>query len=286
MMIQRTRHSLSLHTIILSIASLLLPRSQRAEWLGEWKSELWYALQSSGNVPRHKCWDRTALLFCLGSFKDAIWLRRNSCNPNTHQHRLLQTPLKCLFFLATMAAITTCDFFHSDGLYQAILRNRGVVTTSQILLVVLALVGVRATTSFALSDCPTKPNSFARASRIQRWMFLGIKFVLVLLIVFCGTLELTPIISATGFQPHVTLIVYVLAFRWALIDQRRRCPVCLRILSNPARIGQPSQILTGWYGTEYFCEKGHGLMYVPEIRTTYSKQRWLDLDASWGNLFS
>jgi hypothetical protein len=30
----------------------------------------------------------------------------------------------------------------------------------------------------------------------------------------------------------------------------------------------------------------HGLLHVPEIPTTYSTQRWQDLDPSWGSLFS
>jgi len=30
----------------------------------------------------------------------------------------------------------------------------------------------------------------------------------------------------------------------------------------------------------------HGLLDVPEIPTTYSTQRWQDLDPSWGSLFS
>jgi hypothetical protein len=278
--------SLSLHSIILSSASLLVPRRHRSEWLDEWKSELWYVLQNAENVPRHKSWHRTALLFCLGSFKDAIWLRRNFRSPNLNGHQLLQSPLKCLLFLAAMAAIATFRFFRSDGLHQTILRDPRIVLASQILLLVLALVGVRATTTFALGDGHTPPQSRSRANRFQRRIFLGAKFSLILLIVFCGALDFTPIIGATGFQPHITLVVYVLAFRWAFIDQRRRCPVCLRRLSNPARIGQPAQILTGWYGTEYFCEKGHGLMYVPDITTTYSTQRWLDLDSSWNNLFS
>jgi hypothetical protein len=285
-MSQHKRDSFSLHSIILSSASLLLPRPHRAEWLAEWGSELWYVLQSSENEPRHKFWDRTGLLFCLGSFKDAIWLRLNACDPNIRERRLLRTPLKCLLLLAMVAAITTCIFFRSDSLYQTISRDAGTAIASQILLVVLAFVGVRATTSFALGDSYTTPQSPVRANQLWRRLFLGTKFALILLIVFCGTLDLTPIINATGLQPHITLTVYVLAFRWAFIDQRRRCPVCLRILSNPARIGQPSQILTGWYGTEYCCEKGHGLMYVPEITTTYSAQRWLDLDSSWSNLFS
>ena len=74
-------------------------------------------------------------------------------------------------------------------------------------------------------------------------------------------------------RPQATLIGYVLAFRWVLIDQRRRCPVCLQLLINPIRIGQPSHIMLDWYGTELMCSKGHGLMHVPETPTSsYSTQ--------------
>ncbi len=55
-----------LQHIILHVASLLAPSDQRAEWLEEWRSELWY-------VPR-----RGATRFCLGAFRDALWLRRNN----------------------------------------------------------------------------------------------------------------------------------------------------------------------------------------------------------------
>ena len=113
-MLKRKRHSLSPHSAILSSASLLLPRSHRAEWLAEWNSELWYVLQSSDTEPCNKFWDRTGLLFCLGSFKDAIWLRLNACDPNIRERRLLRTPLKCLLLLAMVAAITTCTFFRSS----------------------------------------------------------------------------------------------------------------------------------------------------------------------------
>jgi len=47
-------------------------------------------------------------------------------------------------------------------------------------------------------------------------------------------------VSSELIQPYVWA-VYLLAFRWALIDQRQRCPVCLRLLTSPTRIGAPSQ---------------------------------------------
>ena len=86
---------------------------------------------------------------------------------------------------------------------------------------------------------------------------------------------------------HGFIVSSVVAMRWALADQRRRCPVCLRVLSNPTRIGGPSHVFLEWYGTELICVQGHGLLYVPEIPTScYSTQRWQYLDPSWSTLFS
>jgi hypothetical protein len=73
---------------ILRVASLLAPGNRRAEWVGEWQSELWY-------VPR-----RGATRFCLGAFQDAFWVRRN--NPRQAIH--LESSLHCLAFLAALAA--------------------------------------------------------------------------------------------------------------------------------------------------------------------------------------
>jgi len=83
--------------------------------------------------------------------------------------------------------------------------------------------------------------------------------------------------------PQFTLVAYFLAFRWAFLDQRQRCPVCLRLLSNPNRIGQLSQIFLERSGTEYFCINGHGSLYVPEFRTTFSAPCWSDQRQSCGN---
>jgi hypothetical protein len=57
------------------------------------------------------------------------------------------------------------------------------------------------------------------------------------------------------------------------------------VLTNPTSIGEPSRTLLEWYGTELICGRGHGLLHVPEIRNSYSEQRWLHLDSSWSSLF-
>ena len=56
--------------------------------------------------------------------------------------------------------------------------------------------------------------------------------------VFFGIYDLAPTIGPV--QPHAMLIGYILAFRWVLNDQRRRCPECLRRCGNPVHIGHPS----------------------------------------------
>jgi hypothetical protein len=69
---------------ILRMASLLAPSDQRAEWVKEWQSELWY-------IPRSR-----APLFCLGAFRDALWLRRNNLIPVKPTLIRLASPLQCL----------------------------------------------------------------------------------------------------------------------------------------------------------------------------------------------
>ena len=154
------------------------------------------------------------------------------------------------------------------------------------LIALFSLPIVSATTPLGLGDYPATGHAPLRAMRWRRWIFLGAKIALLLPIVCCGSLDLASIVPE-GFQPHGFVIGMIIALRWALIDQRRRCPVCLRLLSHPTRIGGPSHIFLEWYGTELICGQGHGLLYVPEIPTScYNTQRWQYLDASWSTLFS
>ncbi len=115
---------------------------------------------------------------------------------------------------------------------------------------------------------------------LRCWVFLAAKSVLLVLLVVFGVLDLG---SAGGF----VLFSSVWAFRWAVNDHQERCPVCLRRLTNPTRIGEPSHTFLDWYGTEFMCDRGHGLLHVPEIHAScYNMQRWLYLDPSGSNLFS
>src|SRR5262249_13200059 len=149
-------------------------------------------------------------------------------------------------------------------------RDRPALIFAHSFMVAVAFLVMSATTPLSLGEYPAARSSPARAKRLRRRAFLAAKFGLILPIVFCGTLDLAGILSASSLQPHAALVGYVIAFRWALNDQRRRCPVCLRRLTESASIGRFSHNFLEWCGTELFCAKGHGLLHVPQITTTYS----------------
>lgn len=160
----------------------------------------------------------------------------------------------------------------------------------QVLIALLMVMGVSAVilptvTSLSLGEYPADRHALSQPAEARRWIFLAAKIALVLPITFLGSIDLFSLI-ANGLQAHGMLVGTVVGLRWVLIDQRRRCPVCLRVLSNPTSIGEPSRTLLEWYGTELVCGRGHGLLHVPEIRNSYSQQRWLHLDSSWSSLFS
>jgi hypothetical protein len=93
-------------------------------------------------------------------------------------------------------------------------------------------------------------------------------------------------LSSEYIQLVSAFSICLFGLRWALRDQRERCPVCLGKLTHPARVGQPSRNFLSWNGTELICVGGHGLLHVPEIPTSwFSTQRWMYLDPSWEILF-
>ncbi len=156
----------------------------------------------------------------------------------------------------------------------------------------LACLALPATTALPLGDYPSRRNRLPGTVNARRWVFLAAKFALVLAIVDLGSTGLAYGLSASGpitaiyIQIATAFPALLFGFRWILQDQRRRCPECLRLLSNPARVGQASCNFLSWNGTELFCARGHGLLHIPELPTSwFSTQRWLCLDSSWLCLF-
>ena len=77
----------------------------------------------------------------------------------------------------------------------------------------------------------------------------------------------------------------VLALRWVITGQQRRCPMCLRLLTNPIIIGTPPRNVPGMVWHESTCPQGRGLLRTAEFSPSYSRPQCLSLDDSWSVLF-
>jgi hypothetical protein len=63
---------------VLRLASWIVPRRQRAEWLREWEGEVWHwghFLVESGRLSRRT--EQDLMRHCWGAFADATWHRFN-----------------------------------------------------------------------------------------------------------------------------------------------------------------------------------------------------------------
>jgi hypothetical protein len=346
----------ALYRAILRCAAVLAPASQRADWLAEWRGELWHVRRGAHGV--------NVTVFCLGAFRDAFWLWRDGSYPDG-DWVFAESPARCLAWLAALGAVcfavslllpaartvllgslyprdlvmltpagadgaemtngfiaphpsVSREQFESmkayggeefSGLTFYVPAPHGTkgfavgrlrhdsMGKSPFHFVRLAdrslgLLGVvPATFLFACILLRIMTTGF-RAGHLgrigpRRGLFLGAKALLVLTIVMFGSLDLGSL--GGGVSPVFLDIAFfgsLLGVRWMVADQRRRCPVCLRLLVNPVRIGETSRILLEWHGTELMCLRGHGMLYVPEWPAIWSgRQRWMGLGSSWGGLF-
>jgi predicted small integral membrane protein len=155
----------------------------------------------------------------------------------------------------------------------------------------LACLALPATTALPLGDYPRYHGRMVFRITARRWSFLAVKLLLLVGVVYLATIALAQgpnwaASTSVFLQVGTAFPALLFGFRWILQDQRRRCPECLRRLSNPARVGQASCNFLSWNGTELFCVRGHGLLHIPELPTSwFSTQRWLCLDSSWRCLF-
>jgi hypothetical protein len=158
---------------------------------------------------------------------------------------------------------------------------------------IVALIALPATTALPLGEYPRHSGRLPWPVRMRRWIFFCSKFALMVPLVCFTSLDAAygshPLNSTTGqcIQLAISFFGFLFAFRWILQDQRKRCPVCLRVLSNPVRVGLASRNFLAWNGTELICVGGHGLLHIPELPTSwFGTQRWQYLDPSWGSLFN
>jgi hypothetical protein len=262
-----------LHLIILRLGACLLPENERAEWLAEWMTELWYAIREGRRA------GLTA--FCFGSWHDARWKRRHApvarygfllLNPRRCAPEpplipcapFLESPGRCLGVLGGLAALA----FLLNRLYPLSPLSGG-----QVLLCLLLFSAFY--TPIAALTSNTPPGEYPRhRDWARRCSFYLAKLALLAPAIAFGT----SVMRANALRLDVAIVCTAIAVHWAVMDQRRRCPACLRILDHPVRMGSHSRILLEWNGTELLCPRGHGVMHVPEEPAIwFSRQRWLPL---------
>ncbi len=82
-----------------------------------------------------------------------------------------------------------------------------------------------------------------------------------------------------------SILATLLVLRWTVLDQSRRCPVCLRRLGMPVTSGSWSSSLIEPASTELLCDMGHGALQVSDSFTTLGEiRRWIAMEDSWREL--
>jgi hypothetical protein len=157
----------------------------------------------------------------------------------------------------------------------------------------LALLALPAVSSVSLGETHLTPHRVSFREMLRRFLFLTAEFGLMAGIGLFASFDIaycyTSSYSGAGecFQLIACFAICLTGFRWTLADQRKRCPVCLRRVTNPASVGLASRTFLGWNGTEMICMGGHTLLHVPAQPTSwFGDQRWIYLDSSWQFLFA
>ncbi len=89
---------------LLRLASWIVPRGQRVEWLREWEGEVWHwghFLMESGRLSGRT--EKELLRHCWGAFADATWHRSNRVTVLSFVHEWPRTPRFCI--LAILAVL-------------------------------------------------------------------------------------------------------------------------------------------------------------------------------------
>lgn len=275
----------------LTLGQRLVPVAQRTEWAKEWRAELWH----SEHGCRPVCSERQRTLsLAYGIFADALWLRTDWL-----QNWARVSAYTCLWVLGAYSLLCVLVERVAEGSW----RGFFAVLTARFL-GSFAFVMVPAVFA-AIVTYPLRPlkcnGAHGGAKRLlsarTRWnLFLAAKLSLTLLLGFLATVVATePARALAGVrlawladwaEVLLSALVVTVSLRWALLDQEQRCQKCLRLLSQPMRVGPASRNFLEWSGTALACEDGHGLLHVPEMDGSWCwYDLWVELDSSLTGLF-
>jgi hypothetical protein len=257
---------------VVRLAGWIVPPGIRSEWRAGWISclrSLWILI-GRGEFPRG---DSAPLgWFCAAVCGDAFRLRCGGFDPR----KSIRGPV---FLLATgwstlfLFAVCTRWFATTRALIargpDALVPYAAVVAFA---LTVSLIIAVRGRVPLSGHDW-------------RYWSFLLLKSV-VLVAILCllwieGGIVLrrhlaNDTVRALGGGLLFTagfLAAVGSAVSWSLNDQQRRCPVCLRRMASPVRIGSWASVFEP-VTTELLCDEGHGALCVQECEMG-QPDRWM-----------
>lgn len=140
------------------------------------------------------------------------------------------------------------------------------------------------------------PGMIRSRQSLCYWAFFAGKAGLLLSVIALAWTEIAtdlpiPVTGGVDQSSAGTLVLLLLlsecfAIRWALEDQKSRCPVCCRLVSMPVTIGTRSSLLLDRPAIEFLCTRGHGTLVLSDLHTcTGERLRWTPADRSWQEVF-
>jgi hypothetical protein len=264
---------------LLRVVERVVPHSEREEWSRVWQAELWHAHHRSRNGRRATA--SAAADLSLGLIRDALWLRTESW-----RRVLSGTAALCLGSLLSLLLVSTLLALALNGDWHSMdVKFAGQFLRFLFEAPIVVLVNIAIAPRIHIERSSRSSPSTNSSYWLTRQLFLTAKMALSLLIAFVLSADLTQPIGA--LSPIVGDLLQILLFtllalvglRWVFRDQDQRCKQCLRSLALPSRIGRPSHNLLEWNGTELACKRGHGLLSVPEMETSWCQSsQWIALD--------
>jgi hypothetical protein len=278
------------HQWLLPLAGRFVPRQKRLDWIKEWRAELWHLQHGDRRVWKERGALHEALSLAYGLVADAAWLRFDWARETARG-----SAYSCLWVLAAYCLLCAAMERGVEDSWQGFFQVLAAHFFGGFVLVAApAIFAAVATYPLRPLRCNRQhPGARGMLSTRAKWnLFLATKVMLTLALGFLASLVATGLVRmlvgrySDWFELALYALVVTIGMRWALLNQEQRCQKCLRMLSQPTRVGPPSRNFLEWSGTELVCADGHGLLHVAEMQGSWCwYDLWVELDPSWSGLF-
>ncbi|WP_321476909.1 hypothetical protein [uncultured Paludibaculum sp.] len=289
------------YRVLLRLASFLCPAPLRTAWRKQWQSGLhdWWILAERGELTNEAA--ALAARYCRGAWADALELRFRR-DQILHALRGPWCPIFAALLIIGSTGVLSRGFQVIRRVADLVLNARPLPVTLRphihydprgdvvaAYLAPLALAVLIAVMLLVFNRLPVPQSGW------RYWTHLLLKTMSIqtalTVLWFEGGSTLRSVLRPEALRVLggglVLAIVFVAGFgaatRWCITDQRRRCPVCLRLLDMPVSVGSWGSVFEP-ATTELLCAGGHGSLSLSE-RDNTGPDRWTTLDASWRELF-